>query len=331
MSKKNNSGLKKFVIFLAILVVLLPACAFGYVYFKLNSIYDSGANTDILNNSSFKSEKGITNILLAGTDGRPGEKNSRSDAMMILTVDNKNKSLKLTSLERDSYVNIPGHGKQKLTHAYAYGGINLLTQTIEENFKLDIQNYAVVDFYSFMDIVDAVGGVNVTIKENEIKELNKFIPETYKWNEDNKNKGSIQYINNAGEQKLNGYQALAFSRIRKNDSTTERDRRQREVIEGIMESVKNLSITKYPSLLDTILPYVKTNMKPTEIFALCGQVLKIGNLNISQMNFPIDDGVHSIGGIYGNSGWVLRFDESSLDILHDFIFKNIMPENNSNI
>ncbi len=326
--KKSNKGLKRLVIFLAILVIALPVCAFGYIYFKLNSMYDSGANQEILSNLDYKSEKGIINILLAGTDGRPGEKNSRSDAMMILTVDNKNKSLKLTSLERDSYVDIPGHGKQKLTHAYAYGGINLLIQTIEDNFKLDIQNYAVVDFYSFMDIIDTIGGVTVNIKQSEIKELNKFIPETYNWNKSN-NKGSIKYIKSAGTQNLNGYQALAFSRIRKNDSTTERDRRQREVIEGIMTSVKDLPITKYPQLLDTILPYIKTNMKPAQILSLGSKILSVGNFNIKQMNFPIDDGVHSIGGIYGNSGWVLRFDESTLDILHDFIFNDIMPDDNT--
>ena len=325
--KKSNKGLKRLVIFLAILVIALPVFAFGYIYFKLNSMYDSGANQEILSNLDYKSEKGIINILLAGTDGRPGEKNSRSDAMMILTVDNKNKSLKLTSLERDSYVNIPGHGKQKLTHAYAYGGINLLTETIEDNFKVDIQNYAVVDFYSFMDIVDAIGGVTVNIKQSEIKELNKFIPETYNWNKSN-NKGSIEYIKSAGTQNLNGYQALAFSRIRKNDSTTERDRRQREVIEGIMTSVKDLPITKYPQLLDTILPYIKTNMKPAQILSLGSKILSVGNFSIKQMNFPIDDGVHSTGGVYGNSGWVLRFDESTLDILHDFIFNNIMPDDN---
>ena len=316
------------VILLTVLVILFPAGAFGYIYFKLNSMHDSNADNNIFSNSDYKTENGITNILLAGTDGRPGEKSSRSDAMMILTVDNKNKSLKLTSLERDSYVNIPGHGKQKLTHAYAYGGINLLIQTIEDNFKLDIQNYAVVDFYSFMDIVDTIGGVNVNVKQSEIKEINKFIPETYNWNKSN-NKGSIQYIKSAGTQNLNGYQALAFSRIRKIDSTTERDRRQREVIEGIMASINDLPITKYPQLLDTILPYVKTNMKPSQILSLGTKILSVGNFNIKQMNFPIDDGVHSIGGVYGNSGWVLRFDESTLDILHDFIFNNIMPDDNT--
>lgn len=319
--KKSNKGLKKLVIFLAILVIAFPAAAFGYVYFKLSSIQDSNADHSILNNLNFKNEKGITNVLLAGTDGRPGEDASRSDAMMILTVDNKNKSLKLTSLERDAFVDIPGYGKQKLTHAYVYGGINLLTETIENNFNIDIQNYAVVDFFSFMDIVDALGGVTVEVRSNEIKELNKFIPETYKWNT-NPNKGSIETISSAGVQKLNGYQTLAYSRIRKNDSTTERDRRQRQVIEGLMTGVKELPITKYPKLVDTILPYVKTNMNPTQIISLGSQVLGIGDLSIKQMNFPVDKGQ---GGKQGNAGWVLPFDQAALDELHDFIFKNIMP------
>ncbi|WP_286183925.1 LCP family protein [Clostridium sp. CCUG 7971] len=330
MSKKSNKGLKRLVILLIVLVLAFPAAAFGYVYFKLNSIHDSSADQSILDNLNFKNEKGITNILLAGTDGRPGEKNSRSDAMMILTVDNKNKSLKLTSLARDSYVDIPGHGKQKLTHAYVYGGINLLTETIEKNFDLDIQNYAVVDFFSFMDIVDALGGVSVEVKKDELKELNKFIPETYAWNESS-DKGSIEYVNSAGKQTLNGYQTLAFSRIRKNDTAMERDRRQREVIEGLISGVNDLPITKYPNLVDTILPYVKTNMKPTQILALGGKVLSIGDLSIKQMEFPIDDDVHSKGGILGKAGWVLQFKPDTLDILHDFIFKNIMPKDNEKL
>ncbi|MEG2789703.1 MAG: LCP family protein [Romboutsia sp.] len=329
MSKKSNKGLKRFVVFLAILVIAFPAVAFGYVYFKLTSIHDSTADNSILNNLSFKNEKGINNVLLIGTDGRPGESSSRSDAMMILTVDSKNKSLKLTSLARDTYVDTPGKGNIKLTEAYAYGGVNLLTQTLENNFNLDIHNYAAVDFYSFMDIVDALGGVTVEVKENEIRELNKFIPETYAWNE-NSDKGPMQTITSSGEQTLNGYQTLAFSRIRKNDSAMERDRRQRLVIQGLVNGVKELPLTRYPKLVDTILPYVKTNMKPGEIISLGGKVLGIGDLSIKQMEFPIDDGVHSNGHKI-NGKWVLEFDPGSIDILHDFIFKNIMPEDNDKL
>lgn len=319
--KKENSGLKTLVILLAILVIAFPAGAFGYVYFKLNAMHDSTADESILNENNFQSEAGITNILLAGTDGRPGEKNSRSDAMMILTVDTKNKSLKLTSLNRDTYVDIPGHGKQKLTHAYVYGGANLLAQTIENNFEIDIQNYAIVDFYSFMDIVDTLGGVEVDVHENEINEINKFIKsETYEWSNQTE---PMQLVTQAGVQKLNGYQTLSYSRIRKNDSTQERDRRQRQVIEGLMNGVKDLPVTKYPKLLDTILPYVKTNMKPTQIIGLGGKILGIGNLSLSQIEFPFENS--STGVTLPGAGFVIEFDESSLNTLHDFIFKNIIP------
>jgi len=317
----ENSGLKKLVILLAILVVIFPAIGFGYIYFKLNVMHDTTADESLLNETNYQSEKGITNILLAGTDGRPGEKNSRSDAMMILTVDSKNKSLKLTSLNRDTYVDIPGHGEEKLTHAYAYGGVNLLVETIENNFELDIQNYAIVDFYSFMDIVDALGGVEVDVQPNEINEINKFIKsETYKWSGET---SPMQLIKHSGVQKLNGYQTLSYARIRKNDSTQERDRRQRQVIEGLMNGVKDLPVSKYPKLLDTVLPYVKTNMKPTEIISLAGKILGIGNLSVNQIEFPFENASTPV--TLPAKGFVIKFDESSLDTLHDFIFKNIIP------
>ena len=316
------SNLKKFVIALLVLVILIPAGAFGYLYFKLNTMYDSSTDLKALNNTKYKEVNGITNILLVGTDGRTLEESSRSDSMMILTIDNKNKSLKLTSLARDTYVNIPGHGEQKLTHAYAYGGINLLVETIEDNFKLDIQNYAIVNFFSFMDIIDTLGGVVVDVKPNELNELNTFIPECYEFDK-NTNKGPMEYIKNSGTQKLNGYQALSYGRIRKNDSALERDRRQRAIIQGMIDGVKSLPVTKYPELVDSILPYIKTNMKPTTILSLGATALTIGDFNIKSLEFPMEK--YSTGGIYKNAGWVWRYDaDKCLPILHDFIFDNVM-------
>ncbi len=324
IDRDENSGLKKLVIILAVLVVTFPLIGFGYVYTKLNSIVDEEADKTLLNNTTFKSAPGINNILLVGTDARPGEEVSRSDAMMILTIDNTNKSLKLTSLNRDTYVEIPGRGSEKLTHAYVYGGVNLLIETIENNFELDIQNYAIVNFLSFMDIIDTLGGVEVEVKEREINETNKFIKnETYKWSGSTE---PIKLIQSSGVQKLNGYQALSFARIRKNDSTMERDRRQREVIEGVMKGLKELPITKYPELLDDILPYVKTNMNPTKIMSLGGTALSLLNTGINQMEFPIMDGINSESVRLPSAGYVITFTKSSLTILHDFIFNNIIPQ-----
>ncbi|MEG1311607.1 MAG: LCP family protein, partial [Romboutsia sp.] len=192
----------------------------------------------------------------------------------------------------------------------------------ESNFKLDIQNYAIVNFFSFMDIVHTLGGVVVVVKPNELEELNKFIPECYGFDK-NKNKGSMELIENSGTQKLNGYQALYYGRIRKNDSALERDRRQRALIQGMIDGAKNLSITKYPQLLDSILPYIKTNMKPTDILSLGATALQIGDLNIKSLEFPMEE--YSTGGIYGNAGWVWRYNsDKCLSILHEFIFDDVM-------
>lgn len=315
------SRLRKLVILLAVLVIAFPTCVFGYVYTKLKTVQDNTSDFDALDNLDHKNDNGITNILLLGTDGRPGEDAQRSDAMMILTVDNKNKSLKLTSLGRDTYVDIPGHGKQKLTHAYFFGKADLLIETIEENFKLDIHDYAQVDFYSFMDIVNVLGGVVVDVQESELKELNKFIPETYSWY-NNKDKGSIEYITKAGKQNLNAYQALSFARIRKNDGTMERDNRQRMVIEAMVKKLKGLPISKYNDLMNSVLPYVKTNMSPARILGLAKDVLSIGNFDITSLQFPLhpEDEVR-----LGKAGYVIPFEEYEVDILHDFIFKNIVP------
>lgn len=315
------SKLRKLVILLAVLVIAFPTCVFGYVYTKLKTVQDNTSDFDALDNLDHKNDSSITNILLLGTDGRPGEDAQRSDAMMILTVDNKNKSLKLTSLGRDTYVDIPGHGKQKLTHAYFYGKADLLIETIEENFKLDIHDYAQVDFYSFMDIVNVLGGVTVDVQESELKELNKFINETYKWY-DHDDKGSIKYITKAGKQNLNAYQALSFARIRKNDGTMERDNRQRMVIEAMVKKLKGLPISKYNDLMNSVLPYVKTNMSPARILGLAKDVLSIGNFDITSLQFPLhpEDEVR-----LGKAGYVIPFEDYEVDILHDFIFKNIVP------
>lgn len=325
----NSKNLKRIIIALIILILLVPACAFGYMYYKLGSIYDEGGDESILGTNDYKSEKGIVNILLCGTDARPGETNSRTDSMMILTIDNNNKNLKLTSLARDTYVSTSEYGDIKLTEANAYGGINLLIETIEQNFELDIQDYVIVDFYSFMDIVDTLGGISVDIKDYEISELNKFIPETYRFNT-NKNKGDIEYIEEPGVQKINGYQALAYCRIRKGTSggALERDKRQRETIQSILDGISQLSVIEYPKLVNTILPYVKTNMKPNRIIEIGSHVLKMGDLNIHQMEFPIEDEVNGRYAMVNNKS-VMLFEKSSLKILHDFIFNNVMYEKNS--
>ena len=265
-----------------------------------------------------KEYKMIENILLIGLDGTNDKFPKRSDTMIILTIDKLNKSLKLTSLARDTLVKIPGRGEEKLTHAYAYGQEELLMQTINENFDLDIKDYAVVNFKSFIDIVDIIGGVDINVNEKEIHHLNEVIKECYGVNhEDTKN---IEYITSSGNHNLNGYQALAFSRIRYTDSAFARDNRHREVAESVYKEFAQKGVETYKKCAEIILNNTKTNISPIEMMNLAYTVLKINDKDIDQFQFPLEE--YRNGHIINKQkGWVLEWDkEPNLEAWHKFIF-----------
>lgn len=317
------SKLKKFVMFLFALVILIPLLSLGITSLFAGEMHNSNINTTDLDNFTHANKEGIKNILIMGTDARPGDTVSRTDSMMIVTVDSIHNDIKITSLARDSFVNIPGHGKSKLTHAYAYGKESLLIKTVEENFGIDIDDFVMIDFKSFMAIIDTVDGVELDIKEGEIAELNKFIPETYNW-DTNKDKGEMKLIEKAGVQKLNGYQALSYARIRHNDSAFGRDNRQRLIVSSMLKSIKNTSKFKYPFILKSATPYIDTNMKSMDILKYMLSVMTIGVDNIKQMEFPIVTSPrYTTGGVYGSYGWVLKYDPDSVKFLKQFIFDDI--------
>lgn len=294
------STFKKIVIGLVIFIVAVPMVAFGYFYFKLNSIYDSSAAKDVKEKVEKADDKdGITNILLAGVDGNNLDKGNRSDSMMVLTIDEKNNDIRITSLARDTYVQIPGYGEEKLTHAYAYGGPALLLQTIDKNFGLKIDKYAVVSFSSFEKIIDAMGGVEIEVLPKEVS--------------------YIQGVDSAGKQTLNGAEALAYSRIRYADDAYQRDNRQRTV----MQAAYNKLASNPGDLMEignTILGYTKTNMPPMEIFKLANKVIKMNFTEFPQLEFPLDG--HREGKTLSQEkGWVILWDkEYNNEQLKKFIF-----------
>ncbi|MEG0051106.1 MAG: LCP family protein [Terrisporobacter sp.] len=320
--------LKKIVVILIAIIIIIPVGVYGYLHSKLGNI-----TVDSKYTSKLEEVDGITNILLLGTDGRQGESSFRTDSMIILTIDNNNKNIKLTSLARDTYVDMPGQGKGKLNSAYFWGKEPLLFETIENKFGIGIDKFVIVDFTSLMDIIYVLDGVEVDVSETEISEVNKFIPECYNFS-DNDKKGSMELLTTTGKQTLNGYQALSYSRIRKKDSAINRDERQREIILAIIDKYKDMSPTKYPALLDVIIPYITTNLTTNEIFDLgyTSQKILSGksiNDSIKQMGFPIIDDIHSKGGIYNNAGWVWLYDVNSTVVLKDFIYNNIDPKDNA--
>lgn len=264
-------------------------------------------------------EKLVDNILLIGKDGGQSKGASRSDTMVILTIDNLNKSLKLTSLARDTLVNIPGKGYEKLNHAYAYGKENLLLQTINNNFNLNIKDYAVVDFNSFIDVIDILGGVEVDVKDKELESLNKTIKCCYGLK--GENKGKIEYIDTEGIQKLNGYQALAYARIRKLDTIYKRDERQRKILISLARELSNTSITNYPKIMKNVLRHVQVNISLDKLMNLAFSAHELASYDIKQMQFPLEQ-YREEGQINGDGMYVVKWkEEENLKVLHQFIYE----------
>ncbi|MGG5460751.1 LCP family protein [Clostridium sp. B9] len=259
---------------------------------------------------------GITNIALFGIDAVDG-KTGRSDAIMIATIDEKHKKLKLTSIMRDSYVNIPGHKMDKINHAYAFGGHELALKTLNENFDLNIKDFATVDFSSLPKIIDSVGGIDLDIRSDEIQYINNYINEL-----NSLNGTSAANINTPGVHHVNGTQALAYCRIRYTaGGDGERTQRQRIVLNKLFEKFTQLSPTKYPSILGDLMPMVTTNLSSSEMLSLATTVASLGGSGLEQERFPKDN--YSKGEMI-NGVYYLTFDkETTVKQLHDYIFEDI--------
>ena len=332
MDKKkqfNFSKKQKITIFSLIAILILITSVVGFFVFRFyNHSYEGNTDPAKVNtvdeDIKFKEVPGITNILLLSSDARPGEDVSRSDSIMILIIDNINKKLKVTSLMRDMLVKIDGHGEEKLNHAFAYGGPTKTIETIQNNFGIKLNNYVIVDFNAFVKVVDAINGVEVTIKDYELDELNKYILDGGGSEKD--------LLPSPGTYNLNGYQALSYARIRKvGNGEYERTERQRAVLQIALEKIKDMSTVKLVSLLNELFPYVKTNISLGNSIDYGFTALNIGkkcNFEIEQFRVPLDS--ISKGGIINNKGWVFVIDKvETSKALQEFIFndnKNYEPD-----
>ena len=316
--KKKSIGFKILMGFLAILVAL-TAIGGGYVYGlfkKLDTVKLDDKNLGISSKEEFSKYdnfKDIKNIALFGVDTEDGGV-GRSDSIMVATLDPVHKKLKLTSLMRDSYVNIEGYGNDKLNHAYAFGGPQLSIKTINENFGFNIEDFISVNFSSLPVIIDILGGIEIEIMDNEVNLINDYIRSL------NSQLGvSTPYIVSSGYQYLDGYQALAYSRVRYTEGGDyKRTERQRMVLEAVFEKLLNTPASSYSSILNSVLPHVQTNISPTEILSLGTKVVGIGSTSLQQERFPRDgfaEGI-TINGIY-----YLQYDkDATIEQVRDYIF-----------
>lgn len=341
--KKKHKALKIIGIILGIILLLLLIAA-AVVFIYVNSMLNKIDRTEITGNPSMPEEEvyeettvdvtdsvehiseavedfsqaqeidplesaNIDNILLIGSDRRSTAENGRSDAMILVTLNYDTNKIHLTSFMRAMYVCIPrsdGEVWGMLNAAYSWGGPKLLVETIENNFRIDIDQYVVVDFSSFEQVVDALGGVEINLTESEAW----FLSWPY----------NGPYV--AGTNLLDGETALRYSRIRKIDNDFVRTSRQRDVIDALISKAKGSDLSTLINTAEMLLPMVNTNLTNGEIFGYAMNVLPMIGNPITQRMIPIENesGKTFTGRIYVNGREMYKVDfETNIKALHEFM------------
>ena len=244
---------------------------------------------------TIEASRDVINILLIGQDARPGEIRARSDSMILVTFNTKEKTITMTSFLRDLYVQIPGYQDNKMNAAYAFGGMPLLNQTLEQNFGVQVDGNVEVDFSRFSQVIDALGGVDLEIREDEAVVINQ---------------GTGRSELSAGMMHLDGEQALCYSRIRYLDADADfsRTNRQRKVINALIEKFRDAELTELVGMLYDLLPMIATDMSSTEIIKLATELFPmLKDCTIISQRIPAD-GAYTLNTIRGMSCVVADMD-----------------------
>lgn len=307
----GGSAVKKFFkglfVILLVLVLLLQLLIFRYIWL-VNSV-DTGER--LVTNASM-SDKNVTNILLIGSDTRDENERGRTDSMILLSINKQTKQMTMTSLMRDCYVEIPDHGWAKLNAAYSYGGAELLMDTIEQNFDVAVDKFVYVSFFSFIDIVDAVGGINIDLSDDEAQYMTDPMAEQNKYLG---NKKGTDYLTHGGDDMLlNGNQALAYARLRYvGNADFERTQRQRTVITKIISQAKTLSPLKLDNFMKVCCSELTTNMTKGEMYVMFYKLLFSMNYDMQQLRIP-QEGAYYYGTHDEQSTLDLDFDACQREI-----------------
>lgn len=301
-----KNGFKRLLALLLVLV-LLPCAALGEEYRMpvADDELDAAEGLD----------ENVINILFIGTDTRLDEDPAgRADTMMVCSLNKTNGAVRITSLQRDAWVTIGDNGHQnKLNAAHSFGGPNLLMQTINREFGLNITKYVAVNFYGICDIVDALGGVTVQLEDDEAGTINHTVDAKY-------GKVRPEWIpDDATEARLCGSQALAYVRIRKLDNDFGRTSRQRKLIYAMAQRLAECSIPELIKTATTCFSFVKTNIGLLDAIDLATTVLKVGVSDIAMQTAPAEDEIR-----YDSSDGVskLIFDKEQVtQKIHNFIYQ----------
>ena len=275
--KRRFITVPKIILAIILIIILIIAIAIFAISNTLSNMMKADIDTSDLavNDELYNelTEYGITkkefdsiiNIAFFGSDSRDlkNMNSGRADTIMIISINPTKKSVKMISIPRDTYVNVPGHGKTKINHSYAYGQEQLAIKTINSNFGLNITEYVTINFEGLINVINAVGGVDINISKEERDVLNEYLKESYKIM-------GKEYVpmTEYGDVHLNGEQALAHCRDRYVGSDFTRAERQREVLTKVMEKVSKKSFGEIMDLVDIFLKQVRTNINVSEYLGL---------------------------------------------------------------
>lgn len=293
MTAPKRTRRARSILFIEIILIIaaLFIAAIVYLSGKMNRI--SWKDSDIyMNDVNDDNMSGYTNIALFGVDSRENEltKKTRSDSIIIASINNKTHDVKLVSIYRDTFVYIPKHGYTKLNHAYAYGGPKLAIETINRNFDMNITDFITINFSGLTDVIDALGGVTIRIKKDELKYVNRYAKDVA-----NINKKEWSEIKAPGEQLLTGVQATGYSRVRyTKGGDFRRTNRQRTVINAILDKAKHSGPVKLTKAANAVLPQTYTSLDGME-FARLSLYLPFYDIE-EQTGFPFNCTPKKING-----------------------------------
>ena len=275
--QKKHKKLKifgKVVLVLVIILAILLGAIFWYINNKLGKMQQIELNeADLgISDSANKNLSGYRNIAIFGVDSRSDDYGvgNRSDCIIIASINNSTGEIKLISVYRDTYVNIDGHGLDKITHAYSYGEAPLAISTLNKNLDLNIKEFVTVNFDSVSEAVDQLGGVKISVTDEETKYINGYIDETSKVTGK-----TSKHITQGGTYNLDGVQAVAYSRIRYTaGGDYKRTERMRTVMEAMLNKLKTKNVAEINTFADKILPAVYTNLSTGDFISMVPNMAK---------------------------------------------------------
>ena len=268
---------------------------------------DEEIRQNLANGKIWKSDS-VLNILLLGTDyGTASSTYGRSDAMIILSVNKAVQKVKLISISRNVYAAIPGFKNSMISHAHIFGGPALSIKTVEQNYKIGIDNYVSCGFDSFVKIINILGGVRLTLSEIEAKAMSKY----------------DSSITGAGSYLLNGATALQYSRQRYFDSDMGRTERQRKLLSALADKFKSITVKQALKIVNTVLPLVNTDMKKSEILYQLASAIRYLSWEREQYYLPAKSYDYTM-----KNGYFINLLDwpYELDYAHKLIYEGVIPE-----